>query len=350
MSTYWRSTALACAFFLSSCYTMEGPPQIINAGGVVNHVGAAPTKRTENLKNNFAFAVSKASDTGTTNSAAISEMVDSGVLLVRSNCSDFFRLMASTQRGSQISRDMVAPILTALTSFVALRNFGAEKTSDYVTALGIGSSAALVGLDIVDKHFLFGSENIHEVQQLTFKALVAHQGGILKKQDLNFERAMEQLIDHQIICTPASILDLTRKAIAAGDVRATSRSTAPSNSDEQVLAALGDELGLPGALTPDQAGALWWLLWGGGTPTQVAPKLANLGTASPVQPDSAGVLALTTTSTVIRPALRNHLARLSPETRNSFRATIAALDGGQTANFSIARTESETDKIVLEVD
>lgn len=335
---------------VSGCYSLSGPPQIINASGIVNHPATAPNARTANLKSNFAYAANKAANSSTTSKLAVDEMVDTGVLLVRSNCADFFRRMSIIQRESRISRDMIAPIVSVLSGMVTLRNFNNDKNGDYLQAFGLGSSVAIAGLDIADKHFLFGADNIHEVQELTFKALVAHQTALLRKDDLNFERAVEHLIDHQIICTPASILNLTKKAIAAGTVTANaSPSTVSANGDHLVLVALGTELGLPGAVTPQQAGALWWLLWGGGSLSDVNPKLSSLGGANPVQTDGAGTLTLNGNFAVKRSKLATLLDQFSPETKASFAATVQNLAVDPKAEFSLARTSSAADKIVLDV-
>lgn len=322
----------ALAVLLQGCTNtaFNGPQPIITPLGWPEGTG-----RVADLQARFKAAAKDAADltheaTAEDRQRKIQAMLDTGVVLVRVNCDNFFRLMASKQRGSRIGRDMVAPILAVLGGVVALRDFSAGKTSDYVQVFSLGSAAYLEGLDIIDNHFLFGSENIIEVNDLTFKALTTHQAEILKRKDYTFELAVEQLIDHQLICTPASILDLTKQAIAAGEVVPRPDGDDVAAADERVLDSLGAELGLSRAATPEEAGALWATLRGGYDGEALTARRPT------VQMDESRRLRVQQT-----------LSRFSPETRESFRGTAEAMARGESSNFRLARDVSARDRVEL---
>lgn len=280
---------LAVSTLVSGCYRMQGPPQIIAPRGVVNQTDTV-TGPSEDMIKTFRFRLDQAiEDPG--NAAKKSALLRSGFLLVKSNCDVFFRTMERDQRVTRLSRDAIAPLVTVLTGVVSLVNFeGGEADADrYLEALSLGAGAATSTLDIYESRFLFGADNVHEVRDLTDKALSAHKRGVEQQGELHFEEALAHLIDHQVICTPGSILSLTQKAIAAGEVRPVP-STPAASTDRTALLHLGELFGMPGLATPDQAGALWWLLHGA-TPADyptIGEKLAGWGVSSPLQTDAAG--------------------------------------------------------------
>jgi len=188
---------------------------------------------------------------------AVDRMLASGYLLVRSSCDDFFSNTGVLQRDADIARDMIAPVLTILHGIVALRSLDQRSIDRRSQIFNLATGAGLAGISIVDKHFLFGAENVHQVRDLTFDALDAQEELIEGLGVLDFTRAAEQLIEFQVICTPASILRLTRDAIGAGRVVA-DISAGPSH-DELVLEALARQLGRSGTLNAPQALALWKL-------------------------------------------------------------------------------------------
>jgi hypothetical protein len=244
--------AAAAAFGLSGCYTLQGPPQIVNSQGVVNQTEAV-TAPSDNLRSNFRFYVDQ-SATDRSNTSKSTQMLESGFLLVRTNCDYFFWEMSRQQRISRITRDSVAPIVTILTGVIGLVDFGTiASQSEAIEILSLASGASISALDVYDEHFLFGAENIHEVRTLVVRALSTHREAVLAQPPMQFEAAVMQLVDHQAICTPGSILRLTRRAIAVGEVV-----PADTGSGQQALALfrLGQALGLGRSLTPLEAEAL----------------------------------------------------------------------------------------------
>lgn len=334
---------------LSGCYSLQGPPQLINGSGVVNQETDVAA-RSESLTDNFRLAVDDAVKDGAT-PQQVQRMIDTGVLLVRTNCDDFFRRMGAIQRDSRISRDMIAPVVAVLSGLVALQGFSGGKTDSYLQALSVGSTAAIAGIDIIDRHFLFGADNIHSVEQLTFRALNAHQRGIAQNGPHTFEGAVLQLIDHQVICTPASILDLTKRAITAGDVEPRFSSGGGSGGDAEALAALGRELGQPGSATPDQAGALYWLFRGAPAAADLPTIAGKLGASSTqlIAPGGPGAaMTLSGQANNRKQVIWSALDALSPETRRAFEAAIASTAGGVPA-FTLAPRPTVPGRVELDV-
>lgn len=336
---------------LSGCYSLQGPPQLINGSGVVNQKTNVAA-RSESLTDNFRLAVDDAVKDGAT-PQQVERMIDTGVLLVRTNCDDFFRRMGAIQRDSRISRDMIAPVVAVLSGLVALQGFSGGKTDNYLQALSVGSTAAIAGIDIVDRHFLFGADNIHSVEQLTFRALNAHQRGIAQNGPYSFEGAVLQLIDHQVICTPASILDLTKRAITAGDVEPRPSSGGGAGGDDaEALAALGRELGQPGPATPDQAGALYWLFRGAPAATDLPTIAGKLGAGSAqlIAPTGPGAtMTLSGQANSRKQVIWNALDALSPETRRAFEAAIASPPAGGVPAFALAPRSTVPGRVELDV-
>lgn len=257
---------LASGSLLSGCYAMQGTPQIINSGGVVNQSGSVP-ERTENFKKNFRHAVDKSAKVyGDANWGQTKEMLDTGFLLVASNCDDYFRVMGSRQRDSGIARSMLAPVISLLTGVIALKDFqNSDRQQDFVEGLGIGSAAFLATLDIHDQHFLFGAENIFEVEQLTMDALDTSEAEIRSKGKMNFESAAKLLMRHDGICTPQGIKFLVKGAINSSEVKISRNSRIGTGlpEDKNLLFDLGQLVGgIPGEVSSSQAGALWWLFLG----------------------------------------------------------------------------------------
>lgn len=323
----------ACLALLPACAAeLRGTPRILDSGGVVG--GRTNAERQDDdddgdtgvSAQNLAFREQFRTDAlaaqqNRVDPAAIGDMMRSGQLLIRLNCDDFFVDAAVLQRDADIGRDMIAPIINILTGIVAIRNFGQDQSDEFLQAFQLGSSAALAGISLIDAHFLFGSENIHEVRELVFEALAAGEEGIADIGTPTFEDAVSQLVDQQAICTPASILMRTREAIAAGRVRPDS--DAPQLADDPALVKLAEALGLSGAATPEQAVAVWALYRGGvpagGIPAAVVRQLQQVGLESLVKTEN-NATSLSQAGTAKKDAVMEALATFS----NASRARLAA--------------------------
>ncbi|HEY0626899.1 MAG TPA: hypothetical protein VGD10_09210 [Allosphingosinicella sp.] len=355
-----RKQALAAAagcMLLQACAAqLEGPPRIIETSGIVgdgkgtavevvekterveagNARNIVTTRRTTTTNLNFRdrfkhFATLAAASP--TQTAALGEMRSSGFLLVRTNCDGFFREMAILQRDSDVGRDMIAPILTALTGIVALANLSSSKADDYLEGFSLASGAALAGISTIDAHFLFGADNIHEVRELTFRALAAHEEALTDMGAAHFDDVVTQLVEHQVVCSPANILRLTKDAIQAGDVVADT--TGSRSEDEEALSELASQLDLMGSARTSQAAALWALYKGGisGTavPDTLVQELGKVQLGHLVTSGSGGAAAqLSETGSAKREEITEILDSFSKGTRDALQEQAEALLQGRT--------------------
>lgn len=375
--------AALCALTLSGCAAqLRGSPRIVTSNGVEGEVPAtgatevtlrrdrdgaplmvlSPANQTfrQRFRDNFVAARALPED-GDLRAA----MMRSGLLLIRTNCDDFFSDTAVLQRDADIGRDMIAPIISILTGIVQLRNLTQHQSDQYLQAFSLGSSAALAGISIVDAHFLFGAENVHEVRDLTFKALAAGEKGISDLGTESFEEGVSQLIDQQVICTPASILMRTRQAIHAGTV--TPDTNAGRAADDAALISLARELGLTGAATPEQA-AILWALYRGGIPA-VIPKTVmdelharGLDALVTAASDGTGTGTLSLTGATKQANLYRILGEFSDENKGRLRARARELispsqltremvnRGVPLPPFELARTRGTTRRVELVVE
>jgi hypothetical protein len=199
-------------------------------------------------------------------------MIDHGVTVNRMRCNDFFAERAANQMRERVVRGSVAPVSALITGIIGVATFDSDADRERaIEILGIGQSATIAGLELYESEFLFGSDNINSVRTLTMRALDAHGASILN-ENVGFYGAARHLIDHQMICTPANILELSQTAIREGRIGSASpiivgNQVAAATDDRQVITTLARSLRMA-ELTADQVGALWWLsdlVQGGGT-------------------------------------------------------------------------------------
>ena len=114
-----------------------------------------------------------------------------------------------------IARDIIPPITALITGIIGLGDFSSHpgRKEDYIQMLALGTAATSATLNIYDRHFLFGAENVGAVQTMALKAQSVHAQSVLKQKNLSFEMAMQHLIDNQGQCSPQSILSLARSVI-----------------------------------------------------------------------------------------------------------------------------------------
>jgi len=94
------------------------------------------------------------------------------------------------------------------------------------------------------------------------RAADEHAAGILS-QSVGFYTAARHLVDHQMICTPANILELAQAAIREGRIVPATRIRDPQVfaggiDDNDIISRIQTSL-QAGDLTADQIGSLWWL-------------------------------------------------------------------------------------------
>jgi hypothetical protein len=159
-----------------------------------------------------------------------------GFSLADSYCQQFFRSEGDNQTYLNVASDAWTILGTAATGAVGL----ATKSGTAAGALGLVTAAGKSGIDLYAKNFLFGADNIDAVRTLVLDALGQDTKANIpvtddKYQGWRFEYAMSKIQDHQMICQPARIRDLSVQAIKAGTVVAYNSATnQPTKADETV--------------------------------------------------------------------------------------------------------------------
>ena len=257
----------AAALPLGGCYSMRGPPHVVNADGVLP--GQQKAKDTE-LETRFRAAAVNALKAGAS-AEEINSFMRSGFTLVYARCNNYFSDAGRRQMRSRLARDSVAPIVGLLTGIINFHDFGTDSTKEQrlLDILTLGQTFATAGLDVYDRNFLFGSDNIDAVRTMTMNALSAHGSAALDRAApatttivpgttvaatttivttttiptttiagaapttvtaatttanartaVTVEQAFVHLIDNQMICSPPHILALAREAMRRSNMQA----------------------------------------------------------------------------------------------------------------------------------
>lgn len=330
---------LGVAMLVSACgNTVYGPRRLIQAGEFDDgstgerHCPATPPTSREatpiDLPKHF-YDLACSSLRSPNSPEVAREMIDQGVTLTRLRCNDFFAQRMANQMQERVLRGAVTPVSALLTGIIGATSFSTDaERQDAIQILTIGQNATEAGLDLYEREFLFGSDNVNAVRTLTMRALDEHGARILR-EDVGFYGAQRHLIDHQMICTPANILELSRTAIREGRIApSTPISRAPVvaglDGDQAVIRALSRNLRVT-ELSANQVGALWWLselVAGGGTISQdtllvIQDRLSGL----PVSPITGSAGSLVVDTALV----------------GSFRSQLQSLSASTTSGFEVAR-------------
>jgi hypothetical protein len=224
------------------------------------------------------------------NTTYANALIDQGFSLIYNNCLDFFRSEGKLQTTLNVIRDT-----TALVGSIAAGAIAALHTSqDAAAVVSLTTAGISGGITIANTNFLFGSDNIDAVRDLTVKALATHNDAVAQAirgdpASVTVPWALTQISDHQVLCEPAHILAMTRSAIQNGTVEAyNAGATSPSlgltqQKIDDFRSSLAKAVGV-NSITDDQAAALYWLIVGN-APSSVYPflasKLKDLGGNSP---------------------------------------------------------------------
>jgi hypothetical protein len=256
------------------------------------------------------------------NSAAAYAMMDGGFTLTRLRCNDFFAERAGNQMRARVWRGTIAPVSAVVAGIISLVNFSDGERTDAIQILGITQAATVAGFELYEQEFLFDAANVNSVRQLVMRALDEHAATAMDSPIRGFNHAVRHMMDNQMICTPANILDLVRASIAGGQVAARHQSaTDQLETLARTNAAFAWNV-MP--LTDEQLGALWWLAQGGHSQDELDVIEDRLGTAL-----SAKLLTGGTGARALAPGAQPTLAQLvgslRPTTVDQFSATAVTL-------------------------
>jgi hypothetical protein len=169
--------SLCILLFLVAC-TANAPKIVLSERGVSNSGTSGPStinlfsQHYQILYYKFMGIVpptSVSSDTSQGGSVTPVLLTAEGASLAYQLCSSFFKKAGTEQQYLLFSRDVIGVIGTLATGIL-----GATHASPEATAwVGIGSGAALSGISIYTRNFLFSEDNVQAVQDLTLKAMTA---------------------------------------------------------------------------------------------------------------------------------------------------------------------------------
>lgn len=330
---------LFASLIVSACgNTVYGPRRLVQAGdfdGRQTGTGlsricptsgsSAGTDQSLDLTKHF-FDTACSSFRDSNDPAKARGMMNAGVTLTMIRCNDFFAQRAANQTRSRVLREAIPPVSALLTGIIGLASFDTDEgRQEAIQILGLGQTATVAGLEVFQSEFLFDSQNVFAVRNLTMRALDEHSSQILES-DAGFYSGTRHLIEHQMICTPASILELVTQAIDDGSIQSYSQRVEQERArifetDSYRIRVIANELGAPTTLTSDEFGALWTIERAGqpgGTlgQEQLAELKARLERVGPALfTGEPGQLTSTIPSTV-----SGELERFSGELKTHFNA------------------------------
>ncbi len=315
---------------LSACTSALGPKPILTADGPARTYASEPAHPA--LPYYFAESYNAAENAADLKGGQ--QLLENGFALIYLNCSDFFDHAGKKQILLNVGRD--AGNLLATTTITYLAGDGDPKNNkEGITNIGLATGLMDSGVDIYTRNFLFSSENIASVKELTLKALSTHQQAVRAGQPTKFQMIVQQLHDDQDICTPRYIATLVKSAIDKGEVKpAVSTNEANAAQDKAALDALGQALGLAGPVTMNQAFYYWWASFGpkldrGDVQQEIGSGLKDISDDAKKPYDVAGKLRAAWTNAP-HADVHNALVKFTPATLAKFASqadsTIAALD------------------------
>jgi hypothetical protein len=148
------------------------------------------------------------------------QMALDGMNLVDAYCADFFRRRGDSETVLSVIKDSTTAGASAASGVLSLASPANSVASGAISLFTATTSDVT---NIYTKNFLFGSDNIESVRAMTMTALSAHRSKIFpttsdgKDADTtpwNFGDAVNVIMDHQDICTPASIRTLVLSSIS----------------------------------------------------------------------------------------------------------------------------------------
>lgn len=269
------AAVLIASLMVSACgNTVYGPKRLVQAGdfdGRPTPVGLtgncpisgppATNDQSLDLTKHF-FNTACASFRDANDPVKARRMMNAGVTLTMTRCNDFFAQRAGNQTRARVLREAIPPVSALLTGIIGLANFDTDEgRQEAIQILGLGQTATVAGLEVFQREFLFDSQNVFSVRNLTMRALDEHSSQILDS-DSGFYPATRHLIEHQMICTPASILELVTQAIDDGDIQSYTQRVEQERAreferDNLRIRVIANDLGAPTTLTSDEFGSLW---------------------------------------------------------------------------------------------
>jgi hypothetical protein len=235
--------------------TFQGPESVVDESGPKSASVAGSYGRFRAI---YDQAIADA-NSPTPDRALAYRLVDAGVNLEYQLCMSFFASAGKEQQNLLFSKEVIAAVATITTGAL-----GAARVSPSSIAwVGLGSAAAVTGINIYARNFLFSEDNVHAVQELVMRALSNARDQALadaKRNSYNFYTAIAAIMDVQSICEVHNVLALVRDAIKNGQIQSTSTESVVAPALQHVVQAqLGKLVNKGTPLTDTELEALYWL-------------------------------------------------------------------------------------------
>jgi len=180
--------------------TFHGPPPVIGSAGPI-----VPVAR-DGLVAKFGASAQAAY----ANDAFARAMLHDGYSLIYTNCQEYFREAGKTQQILIVTRDFLGTLGTLATGVIAVAHAskGATAIAALITATGYSVT------DNISREFLFASDNIDSVRELTLTKMTDFYNRI-PAAPMTYDSVTRNLTDIQNYCSLRKIAALVKDAIGA---------------------------------------------------------------------------------------------------------------------------------------
>ncbi|MEE9434395.1 MAG: hypothetical protein V3V15_09175 [Sphingorhabdus sp.] len=220
---------------LCACTGTVGRPKVISQFGVNEKVTKHATEYTQSLFSRFSTAANVAYPSSVSAAAdpvTQRRFLRTGFDLIAAGCNSYFVAKSNRQRSVNVLRDSFAPITALATGLIGIADNGDTISNEFLTVLGLASSAANAGFEIYEERYLFGAENVGSVRTLIRNALSVDASAKLRRTNANlsYTQSVIDLMDNQLVCSPGKIKELVRDAIEKGNVVPIKTSGGPADA------------------------------------------------------------------------------------------------------------------------
>ena len=270
------------------------------------------------------------------------QMALDGVNLVDTYCADFFRTRGDDETFLNVAKDATASSGTLASGVLSLVS---PANAVAAGAISLVTSTASNTLDVYTKNFLFGSDNIESVHTMTVSALAAHRKSAFPANDnsvWDFGGATTVIMDHQDICTPASIRSLVLSSVSSSSFKAVA-STTPSDDTVKAAAAAAagaaPEQSSVASVAPDAVSAA----------SPKALDAAKSAVASGGTSVTAMADAMKAATDAVAPVVQSGLQGTSQEVQKKVTSAIATVVAASAVQAAKGNTQSPDRHLLVKV-
>jgi hypothetical protein len=137
-------------------------------------------------------------------------MLDDGYSLIYTNCQEYFREAGKTQQILIVTRDFLGTLGTLATGVIAVAHASKDATAIAALITATGYSVT----DNISREFLFASDNIDSVRELTLTKMTDFYNRI-PAAPMTYNSVTRNLTDIQNYCSLRKIAALVKDAIGA---------------------------------------------------------------------------------------------------------------------------------------